>query len=173
MLKITKTLDGKFEQVAIEVDDFDITEPFVSECGRFQVDRHRKYGIEPKFAELLNSLNCYLRGESAVSETDAEQQLYVAQGYGSCPECGQGQAEGGDITVENNTAFQECSCSFCGAVWSDNYHLIGFTLTEQGRFDDEDTAAQEALCANHVLADSSPEKLDEIEGMLDEVCDAQ
>lgn len=163
MLKITKTLDNEHDQVAVEVGDFDITDPFVSECGRFEVDPHQAYGIDPKLAELLNALNCYLRGESAVSETDAEQQQYAEHGYGSCPQCGSDQVEGNEFDVEQNRAFQACSCAFCGAQWSDDYQLTGYTLSEPGRFDDEDTDALEEHFADQVLADSNPEQFMGIE----------
>lgn len=58
----TKNEDG-CAQVAIVVKDFEITNPLISECGRFEVDPVETYGISLVLATALAHLNETLLAE--------------------------------------------------------------------------------------------------------------
>lgn len=69
---ITTNHDGK-QQVAVVAKGFEITDPCLSECGRFTVDPEQEYGIDPRLALAMTALNRVLRGEAATSTGDARQ----------------------------------------------------------------------------------------------------
>ena len=52
----------------------------------------------------------------------------TAQAYlnmeSNCPACGEkGNAEGGSVEIQSDTAYQEMTCTECEAVWRDDYDL--------------------------------------------------
>lgn len=48
--------DGKW--ISVSVKDMAITNPFVSECGRFDVDPAQEYGLAPDAAKAIYEANC-------------------------------------------------------------------------------------------------------------------
>ena len=67
-----KTPDGEHKQVAVVANGFAITDPTVSECGRFDVDPMSTYGIKPRVALALKLLNAALREEPPLSNDPAQ-----------------------------------------------------------------------------------------------------
>ena len=141
---VTETDEG-IPQVALLANDFEITNPLESECGRFTVDPQETYRVSPTLAFYLARLNQQLRFESgdldAAPTPDEEilqphpepsQQQYVHRGFNTCPQCGNHAIRGGDIEVAGNTAHQGVSCETCGAAWNDLYQLVGYEITEDG-----------------------------------------
>ena len=50
-----------------------------------------------------------------------------------CPECGSTEIEGGPITIEHPTAWQEdCNCLVCHAQWEDYYAYTDYLLISSG-----------------------------------------
>lgn len=70
-LSITTCPNSGHRQVAIIAKDFAITDPTMSECGRFQVDPETEYGVDRRIARTLAQLNRLLRGGAATSYADA------------------------------------------------------------------------------------------------------
>lgn len=145
-LIFTKNEDG-CAQVAIVVKDFEITNPLISECGRFEVDPVETYGISLVLATALAHLNETLVAEGmAVSPMKSElgllpaeaakgnaaQRRYASHEFSKCPMCGCADPQGGSIEVDAQTATQEVTCPECGAAWNDLYRLVGFEVVEEG-----------------------------------------
>ena len=56
-----------------------------------------------------------------ITEETAQAYLKMATG---CPACGEkGNAEGGPVEIEGESAYQQLSCTECLAEWSDAYDL--------------------------------------------------
>jgi hypothetical protein len=55
---LTTNIDGN-PVYAIELDGMTIYNPFMSECGRFNVDPLQAYGLDNKTVEALTFLNAH------------------------------------------------------------------------------------------------------------------
>lgn len=59
------------------------------------------------------------------------QQHYVATAGQLCPCCNSAEISGGPFTADSAIAWQEVTCSDCGAGWNDQYTLTGYVLVEE------------------------------------------
>ena len=59
------------------------------------------------------------------------QELYVAAKGLYCPCCNSIDVSGGQVQVEAGIAWQEVTCSDCGASWNDQYTLTSYVLVEE------------------------------------------
>ena len=67
--------------------------------------------------------------------TAADARAYVAGGGIRCPYCRDDDISGGPVEVEAGGAWQEVTCSGCGAAWRDVYTLAGLDLLDgRGRY---------------------------------------
>ncbi len=48
-----------------------------------------------------------------------------------CPRCGNSDITGGSIDIEGGGAYQRCTCSACGAVWTNAYDFAGSYLDSE------------------------------------------
>ncbi len=62
--------------------------------------------------------------------TDEQQKAYVASGGVKCPFCKGGNLEGSNWNCDSGAAWQDISCTDCGAYWTDIYNLVGMTDIE-------------------------------------------
>ena len=62
------------------------------------------------------------------------EQEYVNSVGVSCPICYETEGVGTDSRVytDSGVAWQDVSCSKCGATWSDDYNLVGYSQLEMG-----------------------------------------
>jgi transposase-like protein len=58
-------------------------------------------------------------------------EAYVACAGQLCPCCNSNEISGGPFTAESAIAWQEITCSDCGASWNDQYTLTGYVLVEE------------------------------------------
>ena len=62
--------------------------------------------------------------------TDEE---YLEEGGTKCPVCQSTEVETIDsIEADGSIAWQHVKCSSCGAIWQDNYKLVGYLLISGG-----------------------------------------
>ena len=59
-----------------------------------------------------------------------------------CPECGDGEIEGGAISIEGLNAVQEMSCVSCGCCWHDVYGLMSRIIDEHGEKEESEPERQ-------------------------------
>lgn len=58
------------------------------------------------------------------------QKQYIDHHGVKCPYCGGGDVEGQEVTIDAGGSSQEVSCLDCGAVWHDQYRLVGYAFEE-------------------------------------------
>lgn len=121
-------------QLAVVAKGFEIVQPMRSECGRFEVDPQTEYGISPELAQAITRLNELLELEKDVTVTPSVAQTQASQPLplGTCPMCGGIHLDAGPVEIDGADAYQEVTCSSCGAAWNDLYRLTGYEVTEEG-----------------------------------------
>jgi hypothetical protein len=60
--------------------------------------------------------------------TTKDREEYVKEGGVNCLNCKDGYLEGGEVTVDSGSAWQNIHCIECGASWTDEYILKGVSL---------------------------------------------
>lgn len=55
---------------------------------------------------------------------------YVQRGGCRCPACGDERIEGDPVEIMGGSAYQDVTCTECGATWTDVYELTGYTNLE-------------------------------------------